>query len=104
MNHSAAIEDLIDELSTVKADQKELLAYEKKIKAELVELLEEEGLENVVADNGKLYFQTKKEKQYDQAIIDAELDLKERKKLADDLGDYTVISEKKSLVFTPIAS
>jgi hypothetical protein len=78
MNHSAAIEDLIDELSTVKADQKELLAYEKKIKAELVELLE--------------------------AIIDAELDLKERKKLADDLGDYTVISEKKSLVFTPIAS
>lgn len=104
MNHSAAIEDLIDELSKVKADQKELLAYEKKIKAELVELLEEEGLENVATDNGKLYFQTKKEKQYDQAIIDAELDLKERKKLADDLGDYTVISEKKSLVFTPIVS
>jgi hypothetical protein len=101
MNHSAAIEDLIDELSKVKADQKELLAYEKKIKADLMELLEEEGLENVTTDNGKLYFQTKKEKQYDQAIIDTELDLKERKKLADDLGDYTIISEKRSLVFTP---
>lgn len=100
MSHSAAIEDLMDELAKVKHDQKELLAYEKQIKAELAELLEKEELENVTTDSGKLHFQTKKEKQYDQAIIDAELDLKERKKLADDLGDYTIISEKRSLVFT----
>lgn len=94
------IENAMYTLATVKAKQKLLLATEKQIKEELAELLEEEGLDNIATNDGKLHFQTKKEKQYDQAIIDAELDLKERKKLADDLGDYTIISEKRSLVFT----
>jgi hypothetical protein len=100
MSHSAAIEDLMYDLSEIKKEQKKLLAREKEIKEELAELLEEESLDNVTTIDGKLHFQTKKEKQYDQTIIDAELDLKERKKLADDLGDYTIISEKRSLVFT----
>jgi hypothetical protein len=98
--NAALIDNAMEQLAQIKLQQKELSTQESDLKALLLILLEQEHLDNVVSDYGKVHVQVRKEKKYDGAIVDAEEDLKERKKLADDLGDYTIIKEKKSLVFT----
>jgi hypothetical protein len=98
--NAALIDNAMEQLARIKLQQKELSTQESDLKALLLILLEQEHLDNVTSDHGKVHVQVRKEKKYDGAIVDAEEDLKERKKLAGDLGDYTIIKEKKSLVFT----
>ena len=92
---------LIDELEAVKSRQKALAEKEALIKSDLLELMKELGSEKEETDNGSVRIQKRAEKDYGPDIRAIETDLKERKKLAEDLGDYTVITVKESIVFTP---
>jgi hypothetical protein len=92
---------LIDELEAVKSRQKALAEKEALIKGDLLELMKELGSEKEETDKGSVRIQKRAEKDYGFDIRAIEKDLKERKKLAEDLGDYTVITIKESIVFTP---
>jgi hypothetical protein len=92
---------LVEKLATTKAMQKALLEKETILKEQLLELLQEMGSSSETTDYGTVRLQRRQEKDYGAEIRVAEIDLKERKKLADDLGDYEVLSVKESLVFNP---
>jgi hypothetical protein len=92
---------LVEKLATTKAMQKALLEKETILKEQLLELLQEMGSSSETTDYGTVRLQRRQEKDYGSEIRAAEIDLKERKKLADDLGDYEVLSVKESLVFNP---
>jgi hypothetical protein len=92
---------LVDELEAVKSRQKALAEKEALIKSDLLELMKELGSEKEETDKGSVRIQKRAEKDYGPDIRAIETDLKERKKLAEDLGDYTVITVKESIVFTP---
>lgn len=87
MDYQETIEELIKELEAIKAQQKILSEQESSIKEQLLELMLDNGID----------------------IRSLEIDLKERKKLADDMrkkladdmGDYTVLGTKESIVFSP---
>ena len=93
------IENLIQELQQTKEQQKELADRESLIKALLKESMEQEGIDKQETDYGTVYFQRRSQKEYSPQIVAMETQLKEAKKLADDLGDYTIVSTKESLVF-----
>ena len=94
------IYDLMHELSLIVAKKKKLEAREKEVKSELMEAMQNQGLENVAIDEGKAHIQKRTEKDYGDEIRDLEIALKERKKLAEDMGDYTILSQKESIVFS----
>jgi hypothetical protein len=92
---------LVEKLAATKAAQKALLEGETILKEQLLEMLQEMGSSSETTDYGTVRLQRRQEKDYGAEIRVAEIDLKERKKLADDLGDYEVLSVKESLVFNP---
>lgn len=92
---------LVKQLAEIKAKQKELADKESSLKEQLMELMQQANSDSETTDYGTVRLQRRKEKDYGNEIRKAEIDLKERKKLADDLGDYTVIAVKESLVFNP---
>ena len=92
---------LVKQLAEIKAKQKELADKESSLKEQIMELMEQADSNSETTDYGTVRMQRRQEKDYGDAIRDAEIDLKERKKLADDLGDYTVIGSKPSVVFNP---
>jgi TRAP-type C4-dicarboxylate transport system substrate-binding protein len=94
------IADLTHDLALVVADKKRLETLEKELKAELLEAMRNEGLESINSDEAKVHIQKRSEKDYGEEVRDLEIALKERKKLADDMGDFTIISQKESLVFS----
>ena len=94
------IESLIDSLSEIKEKQKLLSSQEALIKALLIEKLNEEGLESESTENGTVRLQRRNEKSYSLEIKAMEEELKEAKKLADDMGDYTINATKESIIFT----
>ena len=93
--------DLIKALEDIKARQKSLAEAEAEIKEQLMEAMLQNGLDKEETDYGTVRIQRRTEKDYGPEVRSMELKLKEAKKLADDMGDYEVISVKESLVFTP---
>ena len=92
---------LVKQLAEIKAKQKELTEKESSLKEQIMELMEQADSNSETTDYGTVRIQRRQEKDYGDAIREAEIDLKERKKLADDLGDYMVIGSKPSVVFNP---
>jgi predicted ATPase len=99
MDFSEEIYELMQKLATTVAKKKELEATEKELKETLLETMRNQGLENVSLTEGKVHLQNRTEKDYGNEIRELEIELKQRKKLADDMGDFTVLSQKQSLVF-----
>jgi len=99
MDFSEEIYELMQKLATTVAKRKELEATEKELKETLLETMRNQGLESVSLTEGKVHLQTRTEKDYGNEIRELEIELKQRKKLADDMGDFTVLSQKQSLVF-----
>jgi hypothetical protein len=95
------IEDLLAELEATKANQKALAEKEALCKAEIMEAMQEDGLEKEESPYGTVRIQRRYEKDYGPEIRTMEQELKEAKKLKDDLGDFTIMSFKDSLVYTP---
>lgn len=91
--------ELSEALGEVKRQQKALADREKLLREELLELMLEQGIDNASCKSGSVYVQRRQEKDYGDYIRSLEVAYKEAKKLADDLGDYTVIAVKESLVF-----
>ena len=94
------IENLINTLSEIKDKQKMLFAQEALTKALLIESLNEQGLDCHSTENGTVRLQRRNEKSYSSEIKAMEEELREAKKLADDMGDYTIASTKESIIFT----
>ncbi len=92
--------DLLKELESIKTSQKALAKKEEQCKADILELMKEEGSENYDSPYGTIRLQRRNEKDYGNEIRSMEIALKEAKKLADDMGDFSVLSVKESLVFT----
>jgi len=95
------IEDLLEELETIKANQKALAEKEALCKADIMEAMQEDGLEKEESPHGTVRIQRRYEKDYGPEVRAMEQELKEAKKLKDDLGDFTIMSFKDSLVYTP---
>ena len=94
------IDSLINTLSEIKNKQKMFSAQEALIKALLIESLNEQGLDGHSTKNGTVRLQRRNEKSYSFEIKAMEEELKEAKKLADDMGDYTINATKESIIFT----
>lgn len=90
----------IEFLSVVKTKQKELAEEEALLRAKIMEIMELTGIEKETGDYGTVRIQQRNEKRYSNIICAIEEELKQDKKLADDLGDYEIVSTKQSLVFT----
>jgi len=94
------LDELIGFLSAVKIQQKLLLESEAETKAEILKIMRSNKIKKEDTEYGTVRIQKRNEKQYSDGIKQAEERLKEDKKLADDLGDYEIVSTKESLVFT----
>ena len=94
------LDELISFLAAIKIQQKALLKSEAETKEAILAIMEADDLEEVNTEYGTVRIQERKEKEYSLSIQEAEDQLKEDKKLANDLGDYEVVSIKKSLVLT----
>ena len=96
------LEDLLQELSGIKNSMQALSDLEAEGKASIQALLEEYGLESYKSENhGTIRLQNRAQKDYGEEIQAMEDELKVRKKLADDLGDYKVVTQKQSIVYSP---
>jgi hypothetical protein len=95
------IEDLLKELEEIKARQKALAEKEALCKADIMEAMQEDGLEKEESPYGTVRIQRRYEKDYGPEVRTMEEELKTTKKLKDDLGDYQIMGFKDSLVYTP---
>jgi hypothetical protein len=95
------IEDLLQELEEIKARQKALAEKEALCKADLMEAMQEDGLEKEESPYGTVRIQRRYEKDYGPEVRTMEEELKTTKKIKDDLGDYQIMGFKDSLVYTP---
>ena len=91
---------LLKELETIKTNQKALAVREEACKADILELMKDEGSESCDSPYGTIRLQRRSEKDYGGEIRSMEIALKEAKKLADDMGDFSILSVKETLVFT----
>jgi hypothetical protein len=95
------IEQLLEELETIKANQKALAEKEALCKSDLLAAMQEDGLEKEESPYGTVRIQRRYEKDYGSEIRAMEEELKSARKLKDDLGDYEILGFKDSLVYTP---
>jgi hypothetical protein len=95
------IEQLLKELEAIKANQKALAEKEALCKADLLAVMQEDGLEKEESPYGTVRIQRRYDKDYGSEIREMEEELKSAKKLKDDLGDYEILGFKDSLVYTP---
>lgn len=93
--------DLLKELQDIKERQKALSKREELCKADIMEILKENDIDREENNYGFVRIQKRYEKDYGPTIREMEINLKEAKKLADDMGDFEVMSFKESLVYTP---
>jgi hypothetical protein len=93
------LDELIRLLSIVKSSQKELAAEEASLKEQIIAIMKDSGFDKEDTDYGSVRIQQRNEKKYSSCLCTLEQQLKEDKKLADDMGDYTIVSSKESLVF-----
>jgi hypothetical protein len=94
------LDEMISFLAAIKIQQKALLKSEAEAKEAILATMEANDVEEVNTEYGTIRIQERKEKEYSLSIQEAEDQLKEDKKLANDLGDYEVVAIKKSLVLT----
>jgi hypothetical protein len=92
---------LIERLERIKAQQKALAAEETACKEALMDAMKEEGLEKEESAYGTVRIQRRADKGYSASIKRMEIELKEAKKLADDMGDYQTLGFKESIVYMP---
>jgi len=93
------LDELIRLLSIVKSFQKQLATEEASLKEQIIAILKDFGFDEEDTDYGSVRIQRRNEKKYSLFIQQIESQLKEDKKLADDMGDYTIVGGKESLVF-----
>jgi len=93
------IESLMERLQEIKEEQKSLIDQEAIIKESICALLDEEGLEKYESEHCTVRLQARSKKDYGPEFCAKEAELKELKKLKDDLGDYKVVSTETSLVY-----
>ena len=95
------INSLIERLERIKAQQKTLATEETACKEALMDAMKEEGLEKEESAYGTVRIQRRADKGYSASIKRMEIELKEAKKLADDMGDYQTLGFKESIVYMP---
>jgi hypothetical protein len=66
-----------------------------------MDAMKEEGLEKEESAYGTVRIQRRADKGYSASIKRMEIELKEAKKLADDMGDYQTLGFKESIVYMP---
>lgn len=92
---------LLKELEDIKARQKALSEKEAQCREDIFSLMQEQGLEKEETDYGSVRLQRRYDKDYGEAIKMLERQLKEAKKLAEDMGDYEIAGHKDTLVYIP---
>ena len=92
--------DLFKELQDIKERQKALSEREAACKADIMEIMKENDSDREENHYGFVRIQKRYEKDYGPEIREMEIKLKEAKKLADDMGDFSILSFKESLVYT----
>ena len=92
---------LLEELSDIKAMVAFLTEEETACKADILEIMREEGIDKESGPYGSIHIQRRSEKDYGKEVKAMEKELKEAKKLKDDLGDFSMVKTTESLVFTP---
>ena len=92
---------LLKELEDIKARQKALSEKEAQCREDIFSLMQEQGVEKEETDYGSVRLQRRYDKDYGQAIKMLERQLKEAKKLAEEMGDYAIVGHKDTLVYIP---
>jgi uncharacterized protein (UPF0335 family) len=93
---------LLTQLAAIRSKADSLNQEEAVLKEQLASLMEEAGGEPIKEEGiGSAFFTVRSKKRYSDEIEAMEEELKEAKKLADDMGDYTVVSSTESLTFRP---
>jgi len=99
---NVTVETLLKELETIKTNQAALIALEAQCKADIKRLLDDIGIDDYKSDNyGSIRIQKRAQKDYGEEIEMMTDQLKMTKKLAEDLGDYKIVSYKESIVYSP---
>jgi len=93
------MESLMERLQEIKEEQKSLVDQEATIKESICALLDEGGLEKYESEHCTVRLQARNKKDYGPELRAKEAELKELKKLQDDLGDYEIVSTETSLVY-----
>jgi hypothetical protein len=96
---TANIESLMERLQEIKGEQKSLSEQEANVKSLISDWLEEEGFEKYESEHCTVRLQARNKKDYGPELRAKEAELKELKKLQDDLGDYEIVSTETSLVY-----
>jgi hypothetical protein len=91
---------LTKKLECIKLQQKVLNEAEVLCREEIQQFMQENGIDKESTTHGSVRLQQRANKQYNDIIVHMEQELKETKKLADDLGDYKILSYKESLVYS----
>jgi len=94
------LSELTEKLESIKLQQKVLNEAEALCREEIQQFMQENGIEKESTTHGSVRLQQRANKQYNDIIVRMEQELKETKKLADDLGDYKILSYKESLVYS----
>ena len=94
------LSELTKKLESIKLQQKVLNEAEALCREEIQQFMQENGIEKESTTHGSVRLQQRANKQYNDIIVHMEQELKETKKLADDLGDYKILSYKESLVYS----
>lgn len=92
---------LLKSLEKIKADQRLLAEKEEQCREAIYALMQELALEKEESPYGTIRLQRRAQKDYGEAIKMLERQLKEAKKLAEDMGDYEITGYKESLVYVP---
>jgi gamma-glutamylcysteine synthetase len=94
------LNELTEKLESIKLQQKVLNEAEALCREEIQQFMQDNGIEKEATTHGSVRLQQRANKQYNDIIVHMEQELKETKKLADDLGDYKILSYKESLVYS----
>lgn len=93
------IDSLMERLQEIKGEQKTLTDAEFFVKGLICSWLEEKALQKYENEHCTVRLQARNRKDYGPELRAKEAELKELKKLQDDLGDYEVVSTETSLVY-----
>jgi hypothetical protein len=93
------IESLMERLQEIKEEQKSLADQEAAVKKSICAWLDKQGLKKYESEHCTVRLQPYKKKDYGPDFCAKETELKELKKLKDDLGDYKIVSTETSLVY-----
>ena len=97
------LNNLLKELEDIKIRQKSLARLEENCRADIFALMQENAIQKEKTNYGTISIHRKYKKLYGASIETMEKELKEAKKLADDLGDYETMDGKDVLVYVPPA-